>query len=98
MSLASVDFIATADMHADLRCAVALQHLEQDRGAQPKREAHHQAGAENIQEPGKDREDRRALQLNIIAQSLITDTTHTSAGQKQRLSKLVETLLLRMYS
>lgn len=54
--------------------AVALEDLEQDSGAQAEGEAHHQAGTEHVQESGKDCKHCSALQLNVIAQRLHTNS------------------------
>ncbi|KAA6422337.1 MAG: hypothetical protein FRX49_07807 [Trebouxia sp. A1-2] len=57
---------------ADLRGAIALQHLEQHSCAQAKGEAYYQASSKDIQEPGKDSKHCSALQLYVFSQSLHT--------------------------
>ena len=58
----------------DLRCAITLEDFEQYCCAQAKGQAHHQAGTKHIEEPGKNGEDCRALQLNVLAKSLTSNT------------------------
>ena len=71
---ATVVTVVIYDTVADLRCAVAFEDFEQDCCAQAKGQAHHQAGTKDIEEASKNGENRRALQLNVLAKSLKPNT------------------------
>lgn len=62
------------DIVTDLRSAVTLENFEQNCCAKAKGQPHHQAGTKNIEEPGKNGEDCRALQLNSLTKSLAPNT------------------------